>query len=268
MATIEEEVQTVVGTVLGIDSEGNEYKSLAELWRKVQPLSGPTAKPKEGWYEKANAYWEDVSNCPCTDDGVLGGYGSITPVDILGSKHFLEELQRTHNVKFGNVADCGAGIGRITKNLLLSMFQHVDLIEQSQRLLKGAPAYIGVPADSTQISFVLQGLQSFMPAIGSYDVIWIQWVIGHLEDTDFIKFIQRCVSGLAPGGVVVIKDNVIEGADQTFYLDLSDNSVCRHLSYLYALLELSGVQVILEQIQQGFPEELYPVHMLALRAKV
>lgn len=45
------------------------------------------------WYERAYDYWEDGENCPPNDDGVLGGYGHISPTDIVGSGAFLDELQ-------------------------------------------------------------------------------------------------------------------------------------------------------------------------------
>ena len=45
------------------------------------------------WYERAYDYWEDGENCGLDDDGVLGGYGHISPVDINGSAAFLDELQ-------------------------------------------------------------------------------------------------------------------------------------------------------------------------------
>lgn len=34
--------------------------------------------------------------------------------------------------------DCGAGIGRITKNLLLNYFKHVDLVEQNSKFVEVA----------------------------------------------------------------------------------------------------------------------------------
>lgn len=45
------------------------------------------------WYERAYDYWEDGQNCPPDDDGVLGGYGHISPTDVAGSGAFLDELQ-------------------------------------------------------------------------------------------------------------------------------------------------------------------------------
>ena len=36
------------------------------------------------------------------------------------------------------------------------------------------------------------GLQNFTPSQEAYDVIWIQWVLGHLTDDDLVAFLKRC----------------------------------------------------------------------------
>lgn len=41
------------------------------------------------FYVKAEQYWKDI---PPTVDGMLGGYGSISSVDINGSKRFLQKF--------------------------------------------------------------------------------------------------------------------------------------------------------------------------------
>ena len=111
-----------------------------------------------------------------------GGYGKVTPMDIKDSNTFLDELSALRPAfKFDAAAgififyiinvlfpllmsfwlrrlDCGAGIGRVTKLLLLKRFSHVDMVEQSPRLLNAAPAYIG--RDSARASPVLVGLQA------------------------------------------------------------------------------------------------------------
>ena len=102
-------------------------------------------------------------------------------------------------LRFDRAADCGAGIGRVSKNFLLKRFESVELVEQSPRLLRAAPEYLG--EDAARATYLLQGLQvasanqyylyyyqlnlnslivqDFEPAADSYDCIWIQWVIGH-----------------------------------------------------------------------------------------
>ena len=38
--------------------------------------------------------------------------------------------------------DCGAGIGRVTKNLLLPLFDTVDMVEQNPEFLQTAKDYL------------------------------------------------------------------------------------------------------------------------------
>ena len=44
------------------------------------------AAGKTAFYSNAEDYWREV---PPTVDGMLGGYGSISSIDINGSKNFL-----------------------------------------------------------------------------------------------------------------------------------------------------------------------------------
>jgi protein N-terminal methyltransferase len=67
-------------------------------------------------------------------DGVLGGYGHVNDADIIGSEVFLKTLlqERLVNNVGANqhlvALDCGSGIGRITKNLLIRYFNEVKCI--------------------------------------------------------------------------------------------------------------------------------------------
>ena len=73
--------------------------------------------------------------------------------------------------------DCGAGIGRITKRLLLPLFQTVDLVDVTQEFLDQAKTYLG--EESKRVGhYFCTGLQDFVPEQGRYAVIWIQRVIG------------------------------------------------------------------------------------------
>lgn len=53
--------------------------------------------------------------------------------------------------------DCGAGIGRVAKNFLLPRSAHVDLVEQSPRLLNASASYIG--SDSARTTCICSNLQ-------------------------------------------------------------------------------------------------------------
>lgn len=84
-------------------------------------------------YKKSKDYW---SNVPASLNGMLGGFSCVTVMDISDSKLFLRKLfQMKNGPSRGRVLDCGAGIGRITENLLCKHFEHIDLLEQDQKFL-------------------------------------------------------------------------------------------------------------------------------------
>lgn len=143
---------------------------------------------QEFYIDGAN-YWSQI---PPTIDGMLGGFGYISETDIRGSKMLLKQL---FNSKFppgrAYALDCGAGIGRITKYLLTEVFTKVDMVEQNLIFLEKAKVYLGHKMDKIG-NFFANGLQSFEPLPQHYDVIWIQWVVGHLTDEHLVQFLKRC----------------------------------------------------------------------------
>lgn len=249
--------------IKGSDSNGHQYSSIEDMWKALGVLKANKEATKQIWYDKAANYYE--SNCEATIDGVLGGFASISDIDLQGSFNFVEELQQTYGkVPKGAAAECGAGIGRVTKGLLLSTnnITRCDLIESSERLLFEAPEYIG-DEHASKCRFYQSGLQDWEPRPQFYSIIWIQWVLCYLTDDDVVSFLQRCAKALIKdGGVIVLKENTC--GDQTFVVDNDDASVCRSLPYWLKLVELAGLKVVLQRIQSDFPEDLFPVPMLAL----
>lgn len=75
-------------------------------------------------------------------------------------------------------ADCGAGVGRVSENLLLHTFDEVDLIEPSQHLLASAQQRLSSsgrkqsdgpwPADHVARNFWQLGLQQWTPEAGRW----------------------------------------------------------------------------------------------------
>ncbi|XP_040169243.1 N-terminal Xaa-Pro-Lys N-methyltransferase 1 [Anopheles arabiensis] len=212
------------------------------------------------YYNNAKKYWSNVSP---TVDGMLGGFGSISFIDIRGSEQFLKQLYKQKPAPGRKWAlDCGAGIGRISKNLLLPWFDQVDLVEQDEHFCETARKEL---ADFTsKLGTVFNsGLQDFIPEEGRYDIIWAQWVLGHLTDEDAVQFFVRCAKGLARGGMIVIKENFT--TSNVVDVDRTDSSVTRPLLQMKQLLKQGNMRVVKEQRQTSFPKELYPVYMLALR---
>ncbi|KAL4102291.1 hypothetical protein PRIC1_006036 [Phytophthora ramorum] len=219
------------------------------------------------WYASAHDYWDNEANCPLTDNGVLGGFAHVSGVDVRESKRFLKHVRDTVRPEWvcHAAADCGAGIGRVSKLLLLSMFDHVDMVEQSPRLLRGVPQYLGV--DETLRGRVrdlyCMGLQDFEPKPASYDLIWMQWVLVHLTDVDLVRYLKRCKKALTPNGFIVIKENIFQ-TEEPYDLDRQDSSITRSAVYYKCIFEQAGLTLLAERRQRHFPEELYPVKMYAL----
>ena len=329
-----------VNGLCGHDSEGRQYTSLASMWKyellerkpkvkhsfvKRSPTSKSnskgtqtTRKSKEKneenkttdislpWYGDALKYWDNEENCPPTIDGVLGGFGNVSPIDISGSRTFLQEINELELKEATNnedqrepdetrVIDIGAGIGRITKELLLPLYNYVDLLEYSPRLINSVEGYIANKSDYERVTCFCQGMQEWNPPSSHYDVIWIQWCIGHLHDIDFIDFVQKCIKALKPNGFVVIKDNFCgsstfgtyteddkndgDNEDQSevseneieeddFIIDKEDSSLTRSLRYVLALIYFGGGEVIKRTRQMDFPTDLYPIHMIAFRGRI
>ena len=206
---IEQMLVAILGTIKGTDSNDKEYKSIQELWNYELNRPGNIAEDPalSNWYTQAYDYWDAEENCPATDDGVLGGYGILTPLDVRDSVAFINHIVKLKpELILDKAADLGAGCGRVTKNLLLPLFKEVHLFEQSKRLVREAPSYIGEP-DCQRVICTAQVLQDFKPEPNTYDVIWIQWCIGHLHDLDFIQFFRQAAKGLKSNGLIVSQAN-------------------------------------------------------------
>ena len=139
-------------------------------------------------YSLGEEYWTQQ---PATVDGMLGGYGDISDTDINGSQKFLNGILKLLKPPGRTrCLDCGAGIGRISKNLLQHHFQAVDLVEQNQGFLDKAKE--NLKESKKAGNFFCSGLQNFTPEEETYDVIWVQWVIIYLNNEDLTQFFIRC----------------------------------------------------------------------------
>ncbi|XP_045204798.1 N-terminal Xaa-Pro-Lys N-methyltransferase 1-like [Mercenaria mercenaria] len=218
-------------------------------------------KNEEKFYYDAKEYWSQV---PTTVDGMLGGFEKISPTDINGSKAFLRPFLKIGKGKTNThrALDCGAGIGRITKRLLLPMFDTVDMVELNQKFLDSAKSFIG--QDVSRVDrFICSGLQDFTPEAGRYDLIWTQWVLGHLTEDHLVAFFKRCKAGLATDGLIVVKENV-SGSEKTEFDEL-DSSFTRCKESYTTAMRKAGLTILKEERQKGFPKGLYSVFMFALK---
>ncbi|PSC68762.1 alpha N-terminal methyltransferase 1 [Micractinium conductrix] len=248
----------------GVDDEGNVFSTPAELWERAEEAQ---------WYTKAVDYWDQQE---ASDDGVLGGYGHLSAADVRDSRAFLRKAfgSALSEAEAGQqqlaALDCGAGVGRVSEQLLLHHFHEVDLVEPSahlvvearRRLGERSPA--GVPRGHKAVNFFQEGIEQHRPPENRYDVIWLQWAALYLTDDDLIAFLQRSAAALKPGGVLIVKENVCE---KGFVVDNSDASVTRSHQYYVQLFEQAGMRMTHTALQKDFPKGLFKVRMYALKGR-
>ncbi|KAG8988739.1 hypothetical protein FRB93_003981 [Tulasnella sp. JGI-2019a] len=263
-------------------------------------------------------YWENTS---ATLDGVLGGFGSGTlpRIDSLGSRQFLQSLlpylctvpsvlrplqaPGYRNPSYRTRAlDVGAGIGRVTSDVLLHQFDDVVMLEPVSKFVDEAKRvceagkWKGITKDSStkSVTFLTRALQSFDPVKSAmeqggervgcqapfeegYDVVWCQWTLGHLSDADLVLFFQRAQRSLRKSplkndakdsGYIVVKENVDRDAPDgkpAVVFDEEDSSVTRSNSKWLEIFRDAGLTLVREKVQRGLPEGIYQVKMYALR---
>ncbi|KAH7010907.1 alpha-N-methyltransferase NTM1 [Microdochium trichocladiopsis] len=205
--------------------------------------------------------WEGVD---ADINGMLGGipsingFSNVSKVDLQGSRGFLAKLgigtkngRRTVELAL----EGGAGIGRITKGLLVEVADAVDVIEPVAKFVISLQEVKGVG------NVFNVGLEDWCPAEGIlYDLIWVQWCVGYLTDEQLVAFMKRCRAALNPdSGIMVIKENLSTSGCDAF--DEVDGSVTRE----------AGWRTIRTETQRGLvsrlPKKLLPVQSYALRPK-
>jgi len=217
------------------------------------------------WYKTVVNHWTKEVSAD-DNDGVLGGWGEVDEEDARGSLAFLEEtlgMAAQWPIAGHRSLDCGAGIGRVTGAVLLKATESLHLVEVSESLLTQAATKLA--AHAARIECSQASLREFAPPAGSYNLVWAQWVLGHLTDTDVVALLGRCRAALRPGGALYIKDNTAPAKSCEFegkyLLDEENAGVIRTHNHLWALARVAGFKLSKTALQQNFPENLYPVRM-------
>ena len=142
------------------------------------------------------------------------------------------------------------------------------------------------------------GLQDWTPEEGAYNLIWNQWCLGHLTDVQLVAYLRRCKEGLAvllnagdaegagskeskeeskgeskevgkafAGAWIVVKENMSTDPKGWDIFDEKDSSVTRTDAKFRILFKEAGLRILATEVQKGFPKDLYPVRMYALRSE-
>ncbi|XP_006887478.1 PREDICTED: alpha N-terminal protein methyltransferase 1B-like [Elephantulus edwardii] len=227
---------------------------------KLYALTSQVINGEMQFYARAKLFYQEV---PATEEGMMGNFIELSYPDVQASTEFLRKFVGGPGKAGTDCAlDCGSGIGRVSKHVLLPVFNSVELVDMMESFLLEAQNYLQAKGDKVE-SYHCYSLQEFTPPFGRYDVIWIQWVSGYLTDKDLLAFLSRCRDGLKENGIIILKDNV---AREGCVFDLSDSSVTRDMDILRSLIRKSGLEVLGQEKQEGFPEHCIPVWMFALHS--
>ncbi|KAK2039531.1 hypothetical protein LZ31DRAFT_558728 [Colletotrichum somersetense] len=205
------------------------------------------------------SYWQGVD---ADVNGMLGGFPYISKVDLQGSRNFLAKLgigSKSGLRPVSRALEGGAGIGRITEGFLLDVAEQVDVVEPIAKFTAALQEKPGVG------SVFNTGLEEWRPLEGTaYDLVWNQWCLGHLTDDQLVDYMRRCKQVVAPkDGLIIVKENLSTSGVDLF--DDVDSSVTRVDDKFRALFEKAGLRLIKTELQRGFPKELFPVRMYALK---
>lgn len=176
--------------------------------------------------------------------------------------------------------DVGAGIGRVTSDVLLHLISDVTILEPvdifvEEALSRARASALGTLspsqgawrglADRTKSVTILQGtLQDFHPLrphyarfldrvgyqplgptheIGmGFDVIWCQWCLGHLNDADLVVFLKRCFHSLneQPKSLIMVKENICSDHEDGSPQTVFDDEDSSLTRYLLNLISYTG----------------------------
>ena len=241
-------------------------------------------------------YWAQMT---ADDDGMLGGYPQVSRVDVQFSLAFLRKLIRIYpppptpddgegegdgqkpkkKFPFRRCLESGAGIGRVTANLLSQLCEQIDVIEPMEKftavltspespLVKAGQLgrVWNVPLQEWNITSTPAYASPFpsTPA-GAYDLIYNQWCLNYLSNPSLVTYFRYISTLLTPTGWIIVKENISSapGGKDMFWDE--DSSVTRSEGNFRRVFEESGLVVVRTQVQTGFPRSLLAVRMYALR---
>jgi protein N-terminal methyltransferase len=212
----------------------------------------------------AISYW---SRLPATDASVLGGHPQISSADLRGSFLFLAKLLRQTPTTPGDEArpqrrfvDCGAGIGRVTRGVLCKLASTVDIVEPVK-------AFTDQIKEETYVGTIFNvGLEQWnIDELGIYNVVWNQWCLCQLTDTQVVDYLIRVQTALAPNGWIVVKENLLRPEAEEDAYDSTDNTITRTDRKFRSIFNQARLEVVYSELQRGMPRGLYRIMMYALQ---
>lgn len=218
----------------------------------------------DSFYGAGEVFWGKMTN---DINGMLDGFGDTNNMELDYSERFLKYLIKHCDLGNGHAADIGAGIGRVTENILQKYFDKIDLVEPVASFLEVAKKNL---SDQKRYRFFQLPAQKWTVP-DSYDCFWCQWTLMFLTDDDCVKFLNQCREHLKPNGIIIVKDNVSvhdrNALRNKAIWEPRDHSISRTYLHYISLFKLAGLELLREKPQPEWSLDLQPLMCWALRPK-
>ncbi|OHT06664.1 Alpha N-terminal protein methyltransferase 1 [Tritrichomonas foetus] len=217
------------------------------------------------FYQTGPNYWSKQES---TNSGMLAGFTYTHKVDVDFSKVILKKYMKEHNMGKKRVADLGAGIGRVSKNVLAKFFEEIDLVEPVPSFLEVAKKEIADLYPNVKINTFSCGAQDWT-ITDKYDCFWVQWTLMYLTDSDCVRLLKASKNHLNKYGKIIVKENGYpddEIEDKSFAMwNPEDHSFARTKKSYIDLFNKAGLKIVEDCQQPDWDTELLPVYLFVLR---
>lgn len=249
----------------GSDDVGRAYATLGDLWL-YQCLE------REALYAANAAWWAAGGYGGATDECTMIG-DEDSAVETAESASFLNGLIQRRRLCIRAALDGGAGVGRVTKYVLLKRAGHVTLLEPDVAISKQSRRYLGKKR-AASCDFLIARLEDYAPQPGTFDLVWVQWVLQYLIDADAVRALRQLATGLTATGCIVLKENrpYLPGTDHSqFVMDTPGGEnkrfdITRSDAHHQALFRLAGVTVA--ECHRGLETNTWVLHHRGFTAEL
>jgi len=225
---------------------------------RFSSIINPTTKSKINFERISEDYWlsktANVSN--------MCGISELNEEDIAHSNKIFHDLKIDKN--FNRALDVGAGIGRITFNVLYDKCEKIDMLDINRKFLESALIKEKEMKGNKIHRLYPQKLQDFNFEF-IYDLIFIQWVLEYLNEENFVKFLSNAVSHLKDDGYIIIKENVNLSDDNVIFIE-EEGSLIRPIKFFESVFKNFRLNVKSDElvIYKNVKYEIYDVNCWVL----
>jgi protein N-terminal methyltransferase len=194
------------------------------------------------------------------EDFVASSNEPLRKNDEKSSRNLIKILNSDLKIlKTCSVLELAAGMGRVTKKVLLQKFERIDVLEPDEKL---AAEIEKINTKKIKNIYVKKG-QDFEFKDSYYDVIWGQWFLENMSDVDNLKFLIKARDHLNDGGKIVLKENIYK--EDIVQITFPEGQRIRPLKVYLLFFRLVGLRPVYIKLSDDYPVSSYtPLYEIVL----